>query len=76
MRNREVYERDRKIAWAPNLFAYESVKADHEKRIDLMIRTAWGALKEARLPKKDITLFPHLKEVMIPDWICEKEGLV
>lgn len=69
------YDRLSGPAWVNNLFRYTDVKAEYERRIDLIIDLG-DQEREARLQKKYIFLNRKDKEVTIPEWLCEREGLV
>ena len=63
------------MAWLTNLYCYQDIVKETEKGIVLNLITDEG-LKRAPLPKKCVTVYRHLNEVEIPDWLCAKLGLI
>lgn len=58
-----------------NLFRYSRIIKEYERRIDLEI-VINGRPKHVGLPKKYVSIFPADQEVVIPEWLCEKENLL
>lgn len=58
-----------------NLYRYDEVLAETENGIRLVIQTDYG-IKAPWLPKKKITMYPHLNEVEIPEWLCLRAELI
>lgn len=58
-----------------NHFKYIRVLKRHKKRIDLLINID-GKEKEVGLPVDFIEMYPKDRDVYIPEFICEKQGLV
>jgi hypothetical protein len=69
------YDRVKRPHQYMTLFKYSRIVKEFERRIDLVIALD-GKEKIVGLPKQFVSIFPADHEVMIPEWLCEKENLI
>lgn len=58
-----------------NLYKYDKIEAEIKGGVRLRIKTVKGMMS-TNLPLKYIKLYRHINEVEIPEWLCERIGLL
>ncbi|MBN2061417.1 MAG: hypothetical protein JW882_13475 [Deltaproteobacteria bacterium] len=61
--------------WTQNLYKYEEILDQSMKGIQLLIKTPDGP-KAVWLSRKYIFIVKSSKEVLIPEWLCLKTGVI
>ena len=69
------HPRVQRPSWEKEFFTYDKIVTEFERMIIITVKIGEG-LKTVNLPKKLIELRKHSKEVIMPQWLASREGLV